>query len=1090
MDMGGVAIQPHNSFASFKIRLDKRLNIIWTSENVYPSFGMNTNKTGKIKCYEVIKNIGEPCKNCSAKKVFDFGFPEKAYITNPDGRKFTSDYIPSFDEKGEVESLYIVLKETTNNSESILDSDAHISLADFSETGTEKTISFESIVIDYLRQFNNLIETHPGNIEAILGGVKTITPSVLDSVGAKIIFDGKNFISDKFANLSTNISCNIVVKDKLRGSIEVSLPTNINKRNSLKLDDIISFLEYITKRICRIIERIETQKELYEEKEWLNTTLSSIGDGIIATDSVGKIKFVNPVAEKMIGVSSIESKGMHIKNVFNIINELDRSISQVPIETVLKGEAVSLSNHTVLLSRDGSEYSISDSFAPIKTMDNVIQGAIINFRDVTSEKKYQKRLQLRESMLDQLLEYMSSGVVVFKTNDNGENFIVNNINLAAERSEKVKREDVVGKNLLEAFKAARGTEFPELLKRVWKTGKTENFASVLRENNIITSWKDNYIYKLPSGEVVTVYKDMTEEKKVQELIWKSEANFRTLAEYSKDIVYRFINFPEQKFEFISPSVEHITGFTQNDFYSNSSLFFERANDDDKSGLLISRVKLLEEFITFRFTRKDGKMIWLESKNTPLYDETGRIITINGVIRDITAQKALENSLKVKKRELEQLISNLPGFVAIYDPEKKQTEYVSKQSERVTGFKRKESLDSGFDWLDRIHEEDREEYESTVNKTLNNQMPYKKEYRFITKSGKCKIFFEQGSVFIDENGKMKLESFTEDVTELRKSERKLIESLKTYDSIFNNKHTPMLIIDPLSHKILEANKASLEFYGYSYEEITKLRVNDINKALLDDLCPLKFDGPDKKSIHKSKHVLADGSVREVVIYCGPVFRDGEELVFSIIHDMTRQNEAERTLKKTLEELQETLSGTINLASKMVELRDPYTAGHQKRVSLLAVEIAKKLELSLEKIEEIRVAALLHDIGKTSVPSELLSKPGKLSGIEMQILEKHPEIAYDLLKEMNFSGSIANIIIQHHERLDGSGYPKGLREKDILFEAKILAVSDVVEAMASHRPYRPAPGLDKAFEELKINSGKLYDPGIVNACLKVFEHGFNF
>lgn len=1010
-------------------------------------------------------------------RVLELETPEKMKLSLPDKGEFISSYVPSFDNNCQIDGLYIVLSEKSSDTAK-------------SDILNEKFLSCENFILEYLRQFNIIIESNPSDMDKILNSMVEITNYIDKSVFVKFLFDERFFISENFLNSPNNIREEVEVKGVSRGFIEIGFQEN-SKIYFEKTNQVSSYIKILANRIGRIVERIEAVRALNEEKEWLNTTLSSIGDGIIATDSRGRVKFINPVAEKMIGISNEESVGKNIKSVFNVISELDRSASPVPIETVLNGKAISLSNHTVLLSHDGSEYAISDSFAPIKTEDGHVQGAIINFRDVTREKEYQKKLELRESMLDQLLENMSSGVIVFRTNDNGESFIVNNINIAAEKSEGVKREDVIGKNIVDAFEIVRGTELPDVLKKVWKTGKTETFSFVLKKENQIINWKENNIYKIPSGEVVVVYTELTEEKKKQELIRVSEESFRNLAEQSKDIIYRFLPYPEPKFEFISPSVEHITGYTQKDFYSDFHLIVERTKSEKGNKLYETNGKyFLNGIVEFQFARKDREIIWLEMKNSPTYNENGDLITINGIMRDITKQKELENSLKAKKKELEQLIANLPGFVAIYDPEKKRTEYTSGQGEYITEFSTEESLHPDFNWANRVHKDDREKYENSVECSLKNRVPYKEEYRFITKSGKCRIFFEQGSVFKDENGKTKLESFTEDVTELRKSERKLVESLKTYDSIFNNKHTTMLIIDPVSHRIMDANIAAQEFYGYPFDEITKLRITDLNAFEVEDNSPLKFDGPDEKSIHNSRHRLADGSVREVVVYCGPLFREGEKLIFSIIHDMTKQNEAERSLKKTLEELQKTLAGIIDLTSKMVELRDPYTAGHQKRVSLLAVEIAKKLDLSNEKIEEIRIASLLHDIGKTSVPSELLSKPGELSRIEMQIIEKHPEIAYELLKEMNFKGSIAKIILQHHERLDGSGYPCGLKKYEILFGAKILAVSDVVEAMASHRPYRPAPGLKEALKELKMNSGKLYDSKIVNACLEVFEKGFTF
>ena len=176
---------------------------------------------------------------------------------------------------------------------------------------------------------------------------------------------------------------------------------------------------------------------------------------------------------------------------------------------------------------------------------------------------------------------------------------------------------------------------------------------------------------------------------------------------------------------------------------------------------------------------------------------------------------------------------------------------------------------------------------------------------------------------------------------------------------------------------------------------------------------------------------------------------------------------------------------------IETRDPYTAGHQRRVADLARAIAKERGFPRDKITGIRMAGVLHDIGKIAIPSGILSKPGRLNGTESDLIKNHSKVGYDILKPIKFPWPVAKIVLQHHERMDGSGYPQGLSGEDILPEARILGVADVVEAMASHRPYRPAFGINKALEEISNNRGKLYDAEVVDACLKLFkDKGFKF
>ncbi|MFH1931472.1 MAG: HD domain-containing phosphohydrolase [Pseudomonadota bacterium] len=195
--------------------------------------------------------------------------------------------------------------------------------------------------------------------------------------------------------------------------------------------------------------------------------------------------------------------------------------------------------------------------------------------------------------------------------------------------------------------------------------------------------------------------------------------------------------------------------------------------------------------------------------------------------------------------------------------------------------------------------------------------------------------------------------------------------------------------------------------------------------------------------------------------------------------------ERMVAERTEKLKKTLDGIIAATAKTVEIRDPFTAGHQKRVAGLALAIATEMDLSMHQQEGTHMAGIIHDLGKISVPAEILSKPRRLTETEFNFIKEHPGVGYSILKNLDFPWPIAQIVFQHHERMDGSGYPQGLSGEDILLEARILAVADVVEAMASHRPYRPALGIDVALEEISKNSGRLFDPKVSASCIDLFK-----
>ncbi len=224
------------------------------------------------------------------------------------------------------------------------------------------------------------------------------------------------------------------------------------------------------------------------------------------------------------------------------------------------------------------------------------------------------------------------------------------------------------------------------------------------------------------------------------------------------------------------------------------------------------------------------------------------------------------------------------------------------------------------------------------------------------------------------------------------------------------------------------------------------------------------------------------VREIILRLERVIR--ERTISS------EQRRTEEELRSSLQKLRRVLSQTVNALASSLEKRDPYTAGHQQRVARLAHAVALEMGLPEEQAEGIRIAGILHDIGKISVPTGILTKPGRLSVNEFNLIKEHPQVGYDILKDIEFDPPVATSIIQHHERLDGSGYPSGMAAGDIIMEARILAVTDVVEAMASHRPYRPSLGVDRALAEIAAHSGTLYDPDVVKACLTLFEQHRDF
>jgi len=331
------------------------------------------------------------------------------------------------------------------------------------------------------------------------------------------------------------------------------------------------------------------------------------------------------------------------------------------------------------------------------------------------------------------------------------------------------------------------------------------------------------------------------------------------------------------------------------------------------------------------------------------------------------------------------------------------------------------------------------------------------------------------------------------SECKQAEEALRESESLLHSLIDYMHDAM-IIHNWDGSILFANRAAAriieferpeEFVGHNMIEF--LHPDSFQKAA-EDLEAVKADKMGFLSEYKlcsvtGRHIWVESMGGKII------FRnDSANLV--CIRDITDRKQAGEKLKQTLESLRKALGTTIQVMVSVVEARDPYTAGHQIRTADLARAIATEMGLSNEKINGIRMAGSIHDIGKLSIPSEILSKPSKLSEIEFSLIKEHAQKGYEILKDVESSWPLAEIVYQHHERMNGAGYPRNLKREEILMDARILAVADVVEAMASHRPYRPSLGIDAALEEIEKNRATCYDNTVADACLILFrEKGYH-
>ena len=337
-----------------------------------------------------------------------------------------------------------------------------------------------------------------------------------------------------------------------------------------------------------------------------------------------------------------------------------------------------------------------------------------------------------------------------------------------------------------------------------------------------------------------------------------------------------------------------------------------------------------------------------------------------------------------------------------------------------------------------------------------------------------------------NGETQFQALYSDITKRKQAEKNLRDSEERYRVVVEHAQESILITQHM--KIVFAITAAAENTGYSVQALTALDLkklihpDDINMVV--DYHSRRLNGKKVPSIYSFRIICRDKTVKWVELNATLIQWEKKPAILNFLTDITARKLLDEERSESFKRTKETLDATVNSIAMIVETRDPYTTGHQLRVSHLARDIAEEMGLTLDQKEFIGTAAIIHDIGKLSIPSEILSKPTKLTALEFELIKTHSQSGYNILKDIKFPWPVATVILQHHERMNGSGYPNKLKGKDILLEARIVALADVVEAISSHRPYRPTLGINFALDEITKNRVILYDAHVVDACLRLF------
>jgi PAS domain S-box-containing protein/putative nucleotidyltransferase with HDIG domain len=530
--------------------------------------------------------------------------------------------------------------------------------------------------------------------------------------------------------------------------------------------------------------------------------------------------------------------------------------------------------------------------------------------------------------------------------------------------------------------------------------------------------------------------------------------------------------------------------------------------------------------------KDKRLLDIEMTFTYLGDKIGYMT----ILRDVTKQKKDEATLRENEDFLNSIIENIPNILSVREADDLRFIRFNKAGENILGYSREELYGkTNYDLLySKAADKSKKNDQAALASKDLTDLPKQK---VLTKNQEEKILHIKKIPILGEDGNPKyLLKIGEDITNLNRSEQ-LLNALNQATFAMATALRPRDIFTSVAQELLRLNLKCMLFQldeskNSYFSTFIRCESEDLDKSngkkptVKFESFQLPISAVDifKEIIHKKKTIFSE-KTDEITKQVLPKFKQAvpgdfskfmqiqkiilaplvaEEKVIGMFtvqsNDLTQEDAPAITAfanqlaaawnkGKLTVKLQRTMEGTIQTIASIVEKRDPYTAGHQNRVSDLAAAIAREMDLSQEQIEGVRIAGIIHDVGKIHVPAEILTKPGKLTEIEYSLVRAHPAVGYELLKNIDFPWPLAEIVHQHHEKIDGSGYPRGLKKDEILIEARILTVADVVEAMSSHRPYRPAMDIKYAKEEIKKNKGVLYDSDVVDACLKVLERGYD-
>lgn len=725
--------------------------------------------------------------------------------------------------------------------------------------------------------------------------------------------------------------------------------------------------------------------------------------------------------------------------------------------------------------------------------------AQIIYMDITDRKQAQEKLQQTEEKYR--LTFESTSDVIFTLDTQ---LKLTEITPSVEKVLGYSAKELTGKSLpslnimspesrekasLNARKILSGKYSPpavyEFILKDGRLGFGEITASpIIKDNKIIG--------------VTCVSRDITERLKAEAekqgaliALRQSEERYRTILDEMEE-GYQETDI-KGKMTFVNEAFLKICDFSREELIGTDYTKYTATEDWDRiyraynqiyeTGLPVQSLEM-DIFI------KDGTKRTIELYASLLRDSNNRATGFRGIIRDITERKKTQEALRQSEEKYRNILENIEDGYYEVDLGGNLT-FFNNSIHRISGYTKEELM--GMNNRQYTAPESMKDILKTFNQVYTTGIPAKGfDWKIIRRNGEEGTFEASVSLLKDLSGNPTgFRGIVRDVTERKKAQEKLRQSEEKYRSLVENAQEGVYQTAP-DGKFITVNNGFAKIYGYNSAQEVLQSITDISRQLYvhpqdrERLLKLvkKYGAVND---FEAQGYRKDGGRIWTSVSAHAVLDDQKRVLYyqGMIQDISEKKQIEAERLENVKTLRKALGATINAMAVTVETRDPYTAGHQRRVADLARAIATEMKLTSDQIDGVRMAGMIHDIGKISIPSEILTKPTQLSALEYNLIKTHPDSGYSILKDIEFPWPIARIVLEHHERINGSGYPRGLKENEILLESKIMAVADVVEAISSHRPYRAAHGIEAGLQEIANNRGVLYDAEAVDACLRLFR-----